>query len=654
MLNDVVTSAEDQLRATPLRGREVPVQDGCRMLRDRSSSYADGAESRLYEIIQSATDLSSTSDELPDRATNWPELYHLSRDRANCLRPFSLSPAFRVLEVGAGCGAITRYLGENCLAVDSLEPATARARVARSRTRDLDNVEVFVGQVEDVPAEPIYDAVAVIGVLEYVGGGVRNLSRETSFLTHIRKLLKPEGLLILAIENRIGVKYMVGAPEDHTGKAYDSVEGYPRGGHARTFTRTELSHLLTTVGFSPTFYSAFPDYKLTRVLMPDQLFTVAPWLASAIPVFPSPDWVVKRPRGANESRVWRSLCADGIGPNFANSFVVTATRDRAAHTVWPADQLAVYYNTDRRSPYATERVITANPRSVGIGARDLTEPSLPESQVQLGREDDGALEGQALLDVLEASDDQGITHELSAWLGAVARRSSEGFAQSDFVPMNLIRTPGGALVQYDGEGGPSKMTQDELIARGLLLTGIELAKRHTPQRWKGATTVRDVVQHIAQLAAVTLDDAWLGAAVGREAELQGAILRSSGGAVATQANIARRRRLLEQTLDSSLETGELGPREHELRRRAEKELEKARTDRATRDNEVQTLQNRINELSERLDQAERLDRDDGPDQDVRLDLNDELAQEEPSDRQTQLAQLAAPKRSWIRRLMRQR
>ena len=110
-----------------------------------SIAYSDGDEfeERLANIIGQATDLSVFSAELRKKCTDWASLYHLSSSRANILRPMeSILQGADVLEVGAGCGAITRYLGESGANVIALEGSLRRAAIARSRTRDLDNVDV--------------------------------------------------------------------------------------------------------------------------------------------------------------------------------------------------------------------------------------------------------------------------------------------------------------------------------------------------------------------------------------------------------------------------------------------------------------------------------------------------------------------------------
>ena len=110
-----------------------------------SFAYSDGAEAerRICEIVRSAHDRSTFSSELAGAITDWPSEYHLSRQRHCIVRPLGIKPGDRVLELGCGCGAVTRHLGEIGADVTAIEGAWPRARIAAERCRDLPNVTVI-------------------------------------------------------------------------------------------------------------------------------------------------------------------------------------------------------------------------------------------------------------------------------------------------------------------------------------------------------------------------------------------------------------------------------------------------------------------------------------------------------------------------------
>src|SRR5215510_581752 len=133
-------------------------------------SYSDGdaVETRILEVVQGAQDKSLFSQELRDAITDWPSTYHLAAGRANLLRPLAgRLIANKVLEVGAGCGALTRYLGELGADVTAIEGSLRRARIARERTSDLTNVTIICDRVQEFTPHQHYDVILLIGVLEY-------------------------------------------------------------------------------------------------------------------------------------------------------------------------------------------------------------------------------------------------------------------------------------------------------------------------------------------------------------------------------------------------------------------------------------------------------------------------------------------------------
>ena len=119
------------------------------------TEYSDGdpVEEAIGAIVAKATDLSHGSAELRAEIRDWPTRYYLSPERAAALEMLELPRNARVLELGAGCGAI--------------EGSRRRAGIAASRCRDLPNVRVACGRFDDLDFEERYDFVLLIGVLEY-------------------------------------------------------------------------------------------------------------------------------------------------------------------------------------------------------------------------------------------------------------------------------------------------------------------------------------------------------------------------------------------------------------------------------------------------------------------------------------------------------
>ncbi|GEA89957.1 class I SAM-dependent methyltransferase [Cellulomonas cellasea] len=565
---------------TPVRALGTVDEFGCRVLSEAGLAYADGAEQTLAGIVSRASDLSSSSQELADAATDWATRYSLTTVRANLLRGLDLPADARVLEIGCGCGPITRYLGEQVALVDAVEPMAARARVARLRTRDQPNVAVMVGTLDDVPAEPTYDVVVVVGVLEYVAHGTDSPEPYVDFLRRIASVLRPDGTLVLAIENQVGVKYLVGAPEDHTDRAFDSIEGYPLPSPARTFTRQRLTGLLETAGFTSRVLGAFPDYKLPRVLLDDQLFDEDRSLASRIPPFPSPDYMTQRMSLADERLAWRTLVDTGVGTHFANSFVVVADRG-APSSIWPSDRLGVAFTAERQPRFAVRTQIVRHADGIDFvrtavneslpaeaGAehvRHVLEPSAPH------------VTGHTLLDLVERDPGQaGVL--LKRWADRVVE---DEWTPVDLVPHNIIVDSSDTLVVIDQEWLVQGYGRENHLIRGAFWSAVDVARSTEPSDWGSPRTVRDVVTILAGHVGVTVDEAALERFVTAESAFQAAVNTSDASPAARAArSVGQLRELLDTNVSDFREHrragDELATLRGEVRRLADVEAELSR------------------------------------------------------------------------------
>ena len=297
-------------------------------------NYSDGAEAEqaLYQVLSKSKDLSSDSEELEQHISDWPTEYHLSAARANLLKPFNIrgrnqNEKLRILEIGCGCGSITRYLAEQeNVEVDAVEGSPIRAGLAAMRCRDLENVTICAANINDISLpQAHYDLVVLIGVCEYAGrfsDKPNDVAALLELLTKARLSLANNGRVITAIENRLGMKYLFGANEDHYAQTYVGLDDYPQSTGIRTYSRTQWGDLIKQSGFVYShFLLPFPDYKIPSVITCEDLDSTS--VKQVLTDAPSRDYSRHDFKGPdNEERVWQGLAQSGKLSEHANSFLI--------------------------------------------------------------------------------------------------------------------------------------------------------------------------------------------------------------------------------------------------------------------------------------------------------------------------------------------
>ncbi|MFC1681939.1 class I SAM-dependent methyltransferase, partial [Pseudomonadota bacterium] len=301
------------------------VRDGSRSI---ACSDGDDSERYLAEVLSGASDLSSVSAELEKRIRDWPSEHHLSAKRANILRGLDLPAQGRALEIGCGCGAISRYLGEQGLTVDAVEGSRVRAELAAKRCRGLDNVNIICANFNELTLPSgAYDLVVAVGVIEHAArfrpGEASDKDAVVGVLKSLKKSLRPGGVIIVAIENRTGLKYVLGAHEDHYARRYIGIHDYPYSAGIRTYTRNEWSDLIAAADIAQARYLLpFPDYKVSTVVLSEDYATRNPGSFAHLEGVNSRDYHMLINLGVHETVFWQSASANGTLPAFANSFLI--------------------------------------------------------------------------------------------------------------------------------------------------------------------------------------------------------------------------------------------------------------------------------------------------------------------------------------------
>lgn len=281
--------------------------------------YSDGSiEDELLDIVKNHSKEEYNS--LIKDQRSWPIMYHLSELRENIVEWLRMDKTEEVLEIGSGCGAITGVLARKAGNVTCIELSEKRSLINAYKNKEYDNIEILLGNFETVEAglERQYDVVTLIGVLEYGGLYIHADDPYLEFIRIARKHVKPGGRLIIAIENKYGLKYWAGCKEDHVARYFAGIEGYSQDDNVRTFSKDGLKELVMKAGFKNVrFYYPYPDYKFATMIFTDDRLPMVGELRNN-----SRNYDDERLMLFDESKVFEEIIKDNMFPFFSNSFLL--------------------------------------------------------------------------------------------------------------------------------------------------------------------------------------------------------------------------------------------------------------------------------------------------------------------------------------------
>lgn len=312
--------------------------------------YSDGIiEDEILGIVKESAAVEYPS--IIEEKNSWPILYHLSALRGNIVDWLPMKPSDKVLEIGAGCGAITEKLSRKAGKVTCVELSAKRSQINAYRNQDKDNIEIYVGNFSDI--EPIldedYDYACMIGVFEYGQSYIHTKTPYEDFLKIMQKHIKNNGRIVIAIENKFGLKYWAGCKEDHSGIYFDGLEGYPEGGSARTFTRRGLERIFKSCGVKEySFYYPYPDYKFPTTIFSDRRLPNQGELIDNMRNFDRDRMML-----FNEKYVFDGIVQDGLFDQFSNSYMAILGPELEASYV--------KYSNDRAREYELRTEILDTP-----------------------------------------------------------------------------------------------------------------------------------------------------------------------------------------------------------------------------------------------------------------------------------------------------
>ncbi|MCR5559087.1 MAG: class I SAM-dependent methyltransferase [Schwartzia sp.] len=247
---------------------------------------------------------------------SWEVFYHLSDMRTGLLGWYDFPKNAAVLELGCGFGALTGMLCDKAAHVTVVEHSMFRAHTTVKRWQDRDNLDVYVGSMLDMPFKRKFDVIIMVDVFSMLGKGSRAHAPYVEYMKYLQDFLSPHGRVLIAVDNRLGLKYFCGARDPYSGEPFGELGGGR--GKGCLFSRKELDEILGESGFSHRkFYYPLPDFRLPQFIFTDEHLPKSGISEEFVPYDPAADT-----RVLSELRLYPEIIDNGMFAVMSNSFLV--------------------------------------------------------------------------------------------------------------------------------------------------------------------------------------------------------------------------------------------------------------------------------------------------------------------------------------------
>lgn len=232
--------------------------------------FPESQEDSVYPFLLEKLKQQANPQQILKQDYRWQVMLQLSPMRGNIVQPMAIQKTCRVLEVGAGMGAVTAALAPICGQIDCVEESLLQSRANGYRNRDYGNLHIYVGKLQQFQPQGLYDVLIVLGGLENAPDYFPGREPFRDMLSYCRKMLRPGGLAYIAVNNRLGARYFAGCREEHENRFFAGMTGRGDITKPHPFSKSELTELVASCGFEKLFfYYPLPDYNLPQMIYSD-------------------------------------------------------------------------------------------------------------------------------------------------------------------------------------------------------------------------------------------------------------------------------------------------------------------------------------------------------------------------------------------------
>ena len=195
----------------------------------------------------------------------------LSSIRENLVHACDIKTNSTVLEIGAHLGELTGALCKKSTKVVTIESNKKRAEAIAKRYDEVENLEIFVGNPKDIELKEKFDYITLFGVLEYATCFWNTEEPARDMIEFCKGLLKENGKILIATNNKFSMKSYVGDTDECTNNAFDSITGYKNSKKEYKLGKNKIEEILKKCNLNHyKFLYLLPDYKLPNIIFSDE------------------------------------------------------------------------------------------------------------------------------------------------------------------------------------------------------------------------------------------------------------------------------------------------------------------------------------------------------------------------------------------------
>lgn len=214
------------------------------------------------------------------------------------------------------------------------------------------NIKLDKCNIKNLSLNGEYDYITLIGTFEYVPTILDNYKCYSEFLKRLKKHLTPNGTILIAIDNRLGVKYLTGGKYKNYSYIFEGMEKKIQKGQANLLTKQELIKFIREAEFENfKFYYPLPDYRFINSIFTDDFMPKSSHSKILYPV----NYDYGSTILYNEINIFKQICDIGQFDNFTNSYIVEISNSEIKN-----DICFVNYNNFRKDKYKLLLTIKKN------------------------------------------------------------------------------------------------------------------------------------------------------------------------------------------------------------------------------------------------------------------------------------------------------